>query len=124
MIIDRLPIQKVYEFKEIEGALSSDEGVYLLLDTVEDGERKNRTLCHYYAYIAAADEDKGKYVTNLMYILNSYPLPLGHKLDIDLVELYICRHHDLDSFWLKPYEISWHAKKAAQNGYRWRNSGS
>lgn len=59
------------------------------------------------------DRDKHKYISNLVRVLANPQA--SERLEPDLSELYVCRHHDLDR--LIPAQISYYAKSAAQASY-------
>lgn len=83
------PLSLLERFKMIKGCFDDDAGVNALLRSLKSEESKGRVLNHYYAYIAAADRDKHKYIFNLVHVL--VDPQVSKRLDANLPELYVCR---------------------------------
>lgn len=81
------PLSFLERFRILKDALDSDEGLNAMLDLLKtDESSKGKVLAHYYAYIAAADIDKHKYVSNLVHVLADPQA--SERLDLNLPELY------------------------------------
>lgn len=125
MIIDMIepkrvsrPLSFLERFRMIKDCFDDDAGVNALLNALKTEESKSGVLNHYYAYIAAADRDKHKYICNLVHLL--VDPEVSKRLDPNLPELYVCRSRMGDS--LLPMRVFPHIKRLAEQGYSMKDN--